>query len=65
MAASREHEIVRYQLGWKVFDYAKIKSGLNDLGRRGWEAVGTMLPTIGTNGTPDIVILLERAVPER
>ncbi|WP_224390097.1 hypothetical protein [Pseudonocardia sp. ICBG1293] len=54
--------MLRYELGWKGYDYARIKADLNELGREGWEAVGSLTPSIGT-GPQDIVVLLKRAVP--
>ncbi|MBW0101191.1 DUF4177 domain-containing protein [Pseudonocardia sp. KRD291] len=60
MAATFEHKVLNYALGWKGFDYSKIESELNDLGGQGWEVVGTVQPSVGAAPT-DIVVFLKRA----
>lgn len=59
MTTAFEHKIVRFELGWKGFDYTGIERHLSDLGAEGWEAVSTMQPSIGAAAT-DIVVLLKR-----
>ena len=59
MTQTFEHKIVRFELGWKGFDYAGIENHLSDLGAQGWEAVSTLQPSVGT-ATTDIVVLLKR-----
>lgn len=55
-----EHKIVKYELGWKGFDYAEMERHLDELGRQGWEAVSTIQPSLGSAAT-DIVVLLKRS----
>lgn len=59
MTTAFEHRIVRFELGWRGFDYADVERRLSELGAEGWEAVSTLQPSIGAAAT-DIVVLLKR-----
>lgn len=59
MTTAFEYKILRYELGWRGFDYAGMERHLSDLGAEGWEAVNTLQPSIGATAT-DIVVLLKR-----
>lgn len=59
MSTAFEHKIVRFEMGWKGFDYAGIERHLSDLGAEGWETVSTLQPSIGAAAT-DIVVVLKR-----
>lgn len=59
MTTAFEHRIVRFEMGWRGFDYAGLERQLSDLGAEGWEVVSTLQPLIGAAAT-DIVILLKR-----
>ena len=52
-----EHKVLRYDLGWKGYDYDQIEQDLNELGRQGWEALDTINPNIGSAATTIVVIL--------
>lgn len=59
MTTTFEHKLVRFELGWKGFDYDGIERRLGELGAEGWEAVSTLQPSLGAAAT-DIVVLLKR-----
>lgn len=60
MAAQWEHKILKYKLKMKGFDYEEIERDLNDLGRKGWEAVGTMAPSFGSGQAIELAVILKR-----
>jgi hypothetical protein len=60
MSSMAEYEVLRFQTGWRGFDYSKIKNELNSLGNQGWRVVGTHDVSPGGNVATEIVILLER-----
>ena len=51
-----EHKVLKYKLGWKGFDYEQIEQELDELGRQGWEALGTVAPSY----SQDLVVILKR-----
>jgi hypothetical protein len=52
-----EYKVLRYELGWKGYDYDRIEQDLNELGREGWEAFDMISPSIGSAATTIVVIL--------
>ena len=60
MASTFEYEVLRYQIGWKGFDYKKIKEQLNELGSQGWRVVGNHDANISAGVASEMVVLLER-----
>ncbi|MEU6698647.1 DUF4177 domain-containing protein [Pseudonocardia sp. NPDC046786] len=55
-----EHKVLKFTWGWKGFDYAKIEQELNELGAQGWEAVGTIVPSVGAGQSIEIGIIVKR-----
>ncbi len=62
MSTQWEHKVLTYKLKMKGFDYGQIERDLNELGREGWEALGTMAPSWGAGQTIEVVVLLKRSV---
>jgi hypothetical protein len=60
MSATFEHKVLKYKYGWKGFDYDQMERDLVDLGSQGWEAVGTLAPSIGNGQTLEICVLVKR-----
>ncbi|MGI5217055.1 DUF4177 domain-containing protein [Nocardia sp. CA-290969] len=60
MAAQWEHKVLKYKLGMKGFDYGRMEQDLNDLGRKGWEAVGTLAPSFGSGQAIEIAVILKK-----
>ncbi|MBK1783736.1 DUF4177 domain-containing protein [Prauserella cavernicola] len=60
--AQFEHKILTYEMKWKGFPYSQMEKELNELGREGWESVGTIVPSIGNGQTHEISIVLKRTV---
>ncbi|MYW63737.1 DUF4177 domain-containing protein [Streptomyces sp. SID8379] len=61
MAAPWEHKVLTYKLGMKGFDYGQVEEQLNELGRDGWQAVGTLAPSFGAGQAIEIAVILKRA----
>lgn len=55
-----EHRILKFAWGWKGFDYAAMETEINELGAQGWEAVGTIVPSVGAGQSTEIAIVLKR-----
>lgn len=60
MTQTWENKILKYDFGWKGFDYKKIEEDLNAHGRQGWELIETMIPSLGTGQSLEIVAVLKR-----
>ncbi len=56
-----EHKVLKFTWGWKGFDYAAMENELNELGVHGWEAVGTIVPSVGAGQSVEIGIIVKRA----
>jgi hypothetical protein len=56
-----EHKVLKFPWGWKGFDYAAMEQELNELGVHGWEAVGTIVPSVGAGQSVEIGIIVKRA----
>jgi hypothetical protein len=56
MNARWEHKVPTYEPRWKGFDYEKIEQDPDELGRHGWEALGTVAPSY----SQDLVVVLKR-----
>jgi len=54
-----EYKVLTYKPGWKGFDYEQMEQDLGELGRQGWEAVGTAAPSY----SQDLVVILKKARP--
>ncbi|MFI1459339.1 DUF4177 domain-containing protein [Nocardia carnea] len=52
--------MLRYKLGMKGFDYDRMEQDLNDLGRKGWEAVGTLAPSFGSGQAIEVALILKK-----
>ncbi|MGW0891912.1 DUF4177 domain-containing protein [Saccharopolyspora sp. NPDC002578] len=61
MSASFEHKVLKCKQTWKGFDYEGLEQELDELGRHGWQAVGTIAPALGSGHTHEIVIVLTRS----
>ena len=57
MTAQWEHKVLTYEPRWKGFDYAQIEQDPDELGRQGWEALGTVAPSY----SQDLAVVLKRA----
>lgn len=55
-----EYKVLTYKLGWKGFDYPQIEQDLNDLGRQGWEALGTLAPSYGSGQAIELAIIVKK-----
>lgn len=62
MAAQWEHKILKFKLGMKGFDYVQMERDLNDLGRKGWEAVDTLSPSFGSGQAIEIAVILKKRI---
>lgn len=51
-----EYKVLKYEPGWKGFDYDQVEQDLNELGRQGWEALDTVAPSY----SQDLVIILKK-----
>ncbi|MEU4315476.1 DUF4177 domain-containing protein [Nocardia sp. NPDC024068] len=60
MSAQWEHKVLTYKLKMKGFDYGQMEQDLNDLGRKGWEAVGTLAPSFGSGQAIELAVILKR-----
>ena len=60
MTAQWEHKMLTYKVGWKGLDYDQIEQDLNELGQQGWEALGTIAPSVGSGQTMEIVVILKK-----
>jgi hypothetical protein len=56
-----EHKVLKFTWGWKGFDYGAIEKELNELGSQGFEAVGTIVPSVGAGQSIEIGIIVKRA----
>ena len=56
-----EHKVLTFTWGWKGFDYAAIEKELNALGADGWEAVGTIVPSVGAGQSIEIGVIVKRS----
>ncbi|MEQ3553874.1 hypothetical protein WIS52_25645 [Pseudonocardia nematodicida] len=61
MAHRFEHRVLKYSYGWKGFDYSQMEADLAELGAEGWEAVGTIVPSVGAGQTIEIGLIVKRA----
>ena len=56
-----EYRIERFSSGWKGIDDRTVEQRLNEVGREGWEAVSTYLPSTGNGQVLELSVLLKRA----
>jgi hypothetical protein len=56
-----EHKVLKFTWGWKGFDYAAMEKELNELGVHGWQAVGTIVPSVGAGQSVEIGIIVKRS----
>lgn len=60
MTAQWEYKMLTYKVGWKGLDYDQIEQDLNELGQQGWEALGSIAPSVGSGQTMEIVVILKK-----
>ncbi|MFC3995904.1 DUF4177 domain-containing protein [Nocardiopsis sediminis] len=60
MSAQWEYKVQTYARKTYGFNYDRIERDLNDLGREGWEVVGTLADAYISDGPDEIAVLLKR-----
>ncbi len=61
MTAQWEYKALKYEWGWKGFDYDQVEQDLNEHGRQGWEALDTIAPSVGSGQVIELIVILKRA----